>query len=332
MVHLGDFKGILFVGDPHVFPKPIGRRKDDYLSSVLGKMEYATDYAEEHDLLVICLGDMFHREGVNSLQCLNRVSRVLLKGSRKRRWLVLDGNHDRDTAALSDSCALTLLNLTGVVMVPPNVGLNYRANINGKTVDLHFFPHGVPLPDEVPASPNPSIGITHHDLAFGSAYPGALALKPIVGLDMVVNGHMHDTKESVLTGATYWHNPGNIEPLSVDLEDFVPKVWEWNLDLGFNTLTGILLPHGTDLFDKEGIQVEAGESEEAVRVLEKSQFAANLRQQDTEQAARTDDASVFKEDVTEVLEVATVSDATKALMRMLAQSVQNSAEAESMAS
>lgn len=330
MVHLGDFKGILFVGDPHVFPKPIGRRKDDYLSSVLGKMEFASDYADEHDLLVICLGDLFHREGVNSLQCLNRTSRVLLKG--KRRWIVLDGNHDRVTAALSDSCALTLLDQTGVVMVPPNVGLNYQANINGKTVDLHFFPHGVPIPDSVPSSPNPSLGIFHHDLAFGSAYPGALPLKPIIGIDMGVNGHMHETKECVQAGATWWHCPGNIEPLSVDLEDFVPKVWEWNLDMGFSSLTGILLPHGTDLFDKEGIQVEAGESEEAVRVLAKSQFAANLRQQDTEQAARTDDASVFKEDVTEVLDVATVSDATKDLMRMLAQSVQNSVEEESMGS
>lgn len=328
IVDLGSFDGILFVGDPHVNPMPPGRRKDDYLASVLGKLEFATEYANDKNLLIVCLGDLFHRQGINSLTTLNRLTRVLNKANHT--WIVLDGNHDRDSAALTDDCAMTLLAQTGTILVPPNVGHNYRAEIAGKVVDLHFFPHEVPLPDEVLASDNITIGVTHHTLAFeGGTFEGLVPLKAIRGMDMVVNGHLHDTKEPELHGATYWHNPGNIEPLSLDVKDFVPHVWEWAPSLGFGTLTPIALPHGTDLFDMQGLQVEAGDTEEAVRVLENSEFAAQIRQTDQSQADQTDDAELFKADVLEVLDLSMVSPEARALVQLLAQAVQNDAVAAS---
>lgn len=325
---LGDFEGILFIGDPHVFPKAIGRRKDDYLTSVLVKLEFAAEYANTHNLLPICLGDLFHREGVNALSCLNRLVLTLKKFNQK--LVVLDGNHDRTSASLTESTALQLLVNTEIVMVPVNIGLSYQARVKGKMVDVHMFPHGVAIPEQVEQSQNTAIGVSHHDLAFGSSYPGSQPLKPVIGLDMVVNGHMHDTKPSELHGATYWHNPGNIEPLSVDLADFVPKVWVWDNPDNFSTLEGVQLPHGTDIFDFEGIAVSAGDAEEAVRVLDSSEFAAQIRQMDAQQASRTDDASVFKEDVREVLQVTTVSPAAIALVQLLTQSVVDEAEALAM--
>lgn len=321
---LGKFDGVLYVGDPHASPLAIGRRQDNYFESCMSKLEFARDLANKHNLLVICLGDLFHRQGTNSLRLLNRMTRIF-KGTHAK-WLVLDGNHDRTDAVLNDDCALTLLDNAGTVRVPPNVGLNYQAEVAGKMVDLHFFPHGVQLPDQVVPSDNIAIAITHHDLAFGNPYPGAIALKPIMGIDKVVNGHMHDTKDTELHGATWWHNPGNIEPLSLDLEHFVPKVWRWEPSMGVDALEGIVLPHGTDLFNKDDKLVEAGDVTEAVHELTISEFATGMKRDETEQAARTNDASVFKEDVGEVLSLSSASQDAKNLVAFLAQAVQTQAE------
>lgn len=310
-----NFKGLLFIGDPHVCSKRVGRRKDNYLDSVLGKLDFCAQYCCEHQLYPIVLGDLFHRNDDNNLVMLNRLIQILKKFPIPP--VVLEGNHDKEMTTLTERDSLSLLALTGVVRVINDPGLIDSISIDGVTLNLHGAPYGSPLPEKLDAADDWAINVlvSHHDLAFGSSYPGALPLKEIKGALMVVNGHMHDTKKSVQIGETLWHNPGNIEPLSVDLAHHVPKVWHWAPGQG-NQLEGVLLPHGADLFDLTGIAIEAHDNPaEAVRaIIEESQFAKELSLDAADDAARTDDLSILEEDLSAVVAASAVSEATALLL------------------
>lgn len=313
------YRGFLFIGDPHVSSKRIGRRKDDYLSSVLAKLEACAEICARENLLAVCLGDLFHKNDDNGLQMLNRLTRCLKKFPEP--MLVLDGNHDLGRAERSDDDALTLLGQTGVVQVL-NAGLvaEFRLEAAGSAVRLWAAPYGSELPARLPSFEGTTILISHHDLAFGGSYPGALPLKEMHGCDIVVNGHMHDTKSSVAMGETVWHNPGNIEPLSVDLAHHVPCAWEWVPAIGKGSLRPHTLPHGTDLFDMAGLQVAAAGEAETAQTLppQESSFAKLLARQNTAEAARTEDAAVLHEDLGLVFLAQNSSEAVRRLLLGLA--------------
>lgn len=311
--------GILWVGDPHVSTRNIGRRKDDFLTSVLDKLSACADLCIDKGLTAVILGDLFHRNGDNNLRMLNRLVRVLQRFPSPP--IVLEGNHDKEKTALSDEDALQLLQQTGVVRVATVAGLFETFDIHGEVVNLWMVPHGSEIPDALPElHEGVNVMVTHHDMAFGSAYPGSQPLKPIAGIDMVVNGHMHDTKKSVLMDNTWWHNPGNIEPLSVDLMAHEPRAWEWSPAMGTAVLQAHVLPHGTDLFDLTGLQVEAADAHASVaKVVEVSAFALELSQDSALEAEKSDDATMLREDLEAVMSAAAATPAAQTLLRGLAQ-------------
>lgn len=311
-------KGFLFIGDPHVSSKRIGRRKDDYLGSVLGKLSQCAALAAKLQLIPVILGDLFHRNDDSNLSMLNRLMRVLQEFPCTP--IVLEGNHDKEQSTLTASDALDLLQLAGVVKVASRPELIQEFCFDGRSVRLWACPYGSDVPDQLPAFAGVTVMLTHHDLAFGSAYPGSKPLKPVEGCDMVVNGHMHDTKKSVLQGQTWWHNPGNIEPLSIDLAGHVPQAWAWFADSSVDKLEGHALDHGVDLFDLTGVQVEATDGLIAVEQFKPvaSEFAQLLSAQTSMDAARTDDATILLEDLNDALDASSVSEASRHLMQALA--------------
>lgn len=315
-------KGFLFLGDPHVSSERIGRRKDDYTSSVLDKLSAAAKMCEQLQLLPVITGDLMHRNDDNDVRMLNRLIRALK--AFPVTPIVLEGNHDRELATLSDYDVLMLLSQTGVVQLTGEgeVG-QFLFEGAAEPVRLWACPYGSELPTELPAFEGKTLLLTHHDMAFGSAYPGAAPLSFIKNCDMVVNGHMHDTKESVLVGYTWWHNPGNIEPLSVDLASHIPKAWEWRPDMPVTALQGHELPHGTDLFDLAGLEVKASDADAAVAALPdvESQFVQMLNEQTQNEAAKTSDKSVLVEDLSTVLSVQNAPEAVRKLMFALAAGV-----------
>jgi hypothetical protein len=250
---------------------------------------------------------------------LNGLTRVLK--SFPIAPIVLEGNHDRELTELSDADVLMLLAQTGVVRLTGE-GLVEVFNFEGAAgaVRLWACPYGTELPAALPEFSGKTVLLTHHDLAFGSAYPGAAPLTAIGYCDMVVNGHMHDTKQSVLVGETWWHNPGNIEPLSVDLAGHVPRAWEWAPGQDVSALTGHNLPHGVDVFDMGGLTVAASDAQASVKALPEveSSFATMLDEQSTTEAARTSDKSVLVEDLSAVLDAQNAPDPIRKLMFALA--------------
>lgn len=326
MFELQSFAGILYIGDPHVSSKRPGRRKDDYLSSVLGKLAFCAQVCNEQNLLPVIGGDLLHRADENSLRALNQLIAVLK--SFHTTPVSLEGNHDKLETSLSEGDALYLLEQSGAVKVISSFGQFGEYLIGGNHVRLVGIPYGCTIPNSLPAGEGIAVAFTHHDLAFGGAYPGAIALKEIEGASMVINGHMHDNKPSVPMGGTVWHNPGNIEPLSVDLAHFVPRAWRWDGDASA-PLQGIELPHGTDIWDLTGVRVDAADADQAVSaylqtVPNPSRFAKILVEQKVQEtdAQRTEDVSGLKEDLRQVCEAGQMSDAAQQLLNSLFASLQ----------
>ena len=323
-----DFAGILFIGDPHVSSTRPGRRIDDYEASVLAKLKYCAELCHDYNLLPVILGDLLHRSDDNSLRMLNRLTTVLELFPVPP--ITLEGNHDKAGAAIAEDDALYLLARNkDAVQVVFEPGLIGTYSINGKPVRLFACPYGSQIPASLPAGEGRAIMVTHHDLAFDGAYPGAKPIRPVQGADMVVNGHMHDKKPSVLAEQTWWHNPGNIEPLSVDLMNHVPRAWLWDGE-DCSELVGMDLPHGTDVFDLTGRRVEAGDADVAVAAIElpsvsSSDFAEWMAQEAAQQtdASRTDDASVLREDIDAVYDAGAISAPARSLMDKLFSNVQS---------
>lgn len=313
------YDSVLIIGDPHASSKPIGRRKPNYTWSVINKLEQAAAIARQHNAFTVITGDLLHTNDDNDLVFLNRLSCALQLFPGVH---VLMGNHDklRGRDGLSDVDALTLLlKMRGVLPLERAV-----IEVQGELVHIEPCPYGHVIPSQVPKATaadgraaQHSLLFTHHDLAFGGAYPGSAPLHPIDGVDCVINGHMHDTKPSVQMGATMWHNPGNIEPVSIDLAAHRPAVWLWTpQSQAQGVLSPVYLDHDADCFDLTGLQVEAADSHGAVQALAARQgahgvpavpaaqqpapsmhFVEQLQAEATASVGRTSDLSVIEADI-----------------------------------
>lgn len=319
----GEFNGVLFIGDPHVSSRKPGRRKDDYLSSVLGKLSEAADIARRRNLLPVITGDLIHREAEDSTELIHRLIRVLK--SFHVPPVDVEGNHGKVQSRLGVGDIELLLHDTGLLRVVSGSQLFGDITVAGQRVQLFGCSHGDALPEDLASlgavDTAMHILVTHHDLAFENDYPGALPLREVRNCDAAVNGHMHKTSPPVVAGTTTWHCPGNIEPLSIDVRDHRPAVWEMAVDPA--VLTPHYLSHDQNCFNLTGLQVPALDGDAAVAALvgeelpEVPQFLAELQAQDSSNVERTDDASVFEEDVESVLRDSSASEATQSLMRAL---------------
>lgn len=321
--HLEKPKGFLFIGDPHVSSVRPGKRNDDYTASVLGKLSEAARAATHLELIPVILGDLIHREAENSIGMVSKLIRVLKEFPCTPLELGGNGHHGRHELDLVDEDIECLLQEARVLhlLSDPNTRLDFE--FSGQRVRLHIAPYGAQIPIWLDKDAGVfNILLTHHDLGFDTAYPGAQPLVEIKGVDILVNGHMHKTSTSVKLGQTVFHNPGNIEPLSIDCRDHRPAVWEWTPELG-QGLVPHYLTHNTNCFNLAGTHVEAATSTAGVEALKESRFAALLgsREHSGQDAVRTDEAAFLGDDLDAVLASTKVSSATATLLRVLASEV-----------
>ena len=280
--------GFLFIGDPHIWSHKPGRRLDeDYLGTLLGKMLWAAEKANEQQLWPVILGDLLHDATDNNLVMISRLTDCLQHFDRKP--LVLVGNHDLTEKKLTPGTTLHLLNQTGQILAMTNngpYGIFEMVALEGK---VRVLLGGTPYGEAIPQSLLPwveskvlkkdmtshddlkkllgvdeVVWITHEDLAFDKSYPNAITLAPILGVDVAVNGHMHTNQKPIMKGKTAWFNPGNISRLTIDLIEQIPTVWKWvpkqkEIMIGADglpvpLLLGLIIPHvlGCNILSLEG--------------------------------------------------------------------------------
>jgi predicted phosphodiesterase len=298
-----------------------GRRIDDYLNSVIGKLTEASNIARSLELVPIILGDLFHRAGENHLPTLSRLTTVLQ--SFAKRPLVIGGNHDKNETLLRDADALYLLAQAGTVeVIDGECQEAHRYEFEGRVVSLWVAPYGAAIPAKIDAAGADSVVlVTHHNLAFEGAYPQAAPLHEIEGCALVVNGHMHKTAPAITKGQTVWHNPGNIEPLSVDCIEHVPAVWAWFAAPDNQSLVAHPVAHVRDCFDLTGLTVDKAETSESVDAAIAAQacdFAELLAATNRYETALADADDVFIEELAATLVEMNASESVQRLLVALA--------------
>ena len=346
LTHAEPTKGFIFLGDPHVWSRNPGRRLDIYGKSVLLKLAAAAKIANEQQLWPVCLGDLFHEAEENDLATLSSLIAILK--SFDRPVLCAVGNHDLTETVLTPGTALELLVQAGALQtLNGNAPYAYIEMVDEEEKPVRVLLGATPYGSEIPVSLAPWTGlsktvdhektkqalgadtiiwITHDDLAFDHRYPGAKETYPIIGVDMVINGHMHLTQKPLNRGNTAWYNPGNFSRLTIDLAQQTPKVWSWRANekrtmlaadgLPVTLLNGIELPHAPaeEILSLAGRAVKqaqldgmcAGvqEPEAATEIpatgIATSRFVEKLRADESER--RTDDGTVLKETIQDVLE------------------------------
>lgn len=293
-------EGLLFIGDPHISSRKPGRRTDDdFAMTVLGKIDHLIGIANERRLLPVFLGDMFDTAVEPDEQLKTKLARIL----RKSWTLPISnvGNHDIRNRVLTDGDTLAFLAETGVIAICPVSGAFETVKVGSKTIGIGATPYG----QDFPLDARPFFGrvdqivwLTHHDIAFENAYPGAVAPQPIQGCGLVVNGHMHLKKPVIRVGATVWFNPGNITRQAIDAIEHEPAA---HALLPAGNLEKIALPHRKGVFDLTGKLITAvspGEvQKEASEEQGDSAFVNLLRTDSSMEMARSDDGSILLEEI-----------------------------------
>ncbi|MFL5195135.1 MAG: exonuclease SbcCD subunit D [Microvirga sp.] len=307
--------GVLVIGDPHVGSRRPGRRKDAvWPQAVLGKLERCVTIANERQLAVVILGDLFDRPVETDEALKNQLIRVL-KGFRHRP-IVNVGNHDIQHTMLTDSDSLALLGLCDVVDVIATSAPVTEFQIGARRIGIGMTPYGQTIPTDARGSfagVDLHAWFTHHDIAFDGGYPGAVPPFAVEGCDVLINGHIHKTQKSVLAGRTRWMNPGNITRQSVDLVDHVPRAWI--LD-GSGALEPQALPFENNVFDLTGRVVEAADGSDVAREVE-SAFVTLLQAESSTELKRSGDGSIVRDEIEAKFAADDTSDAVRAIVRSL---------------
>jgi predicted phosphodiesterase len=244
---MNDTQGLLFIGDPHVASRPPGFRKDDYPTAILDKLQWSLDYAREHRLRPVLLGDLFDFPRDNANWLLVRLLHML-DGT-----LAISGNHDCKENTLGDNDTLSILVAAGALRLldeqhPWVTTINTRPVLVGGTCWGERIPKSF---DPAPHLPSDSTAplvfwITHHDLRFpGYEESARLDCREIPGIDVVVNGHIHRDLGRVQAGRTLWINPGNIARIarSDASRAHAPSVLRVDVTAGAFEIQRIPVPH-----------------------------------------------------------------------------------------
>ncbi len=216
-------RGLLLIGDPHIEARTPGFRRDDYAETILGKLAWALDFAQLHQLLPIMLGDIFEKPRDNPNWLIVR----LLDLMGNRAIPTIFGNHDCANPHLDENDSLTLLERAGAVRILSPTRL-WSCAIDGREIIVGGSSYRYRIPDSLvlpkngkslPSSPEGDaassklvLWLTHHDLVFPNENEAVVtSFQEIPGIDYVINGHIHRRSSAmVVRGQTTWVNPGNI--------------------------------------------------------------------------------------------------------------------------
>lgn len=330
--------GLLFIGDPQVSSRRIGRRKEqDFLALSVGKLGWCLDLAERLDLLPVIPGDLVDQGDDDSARFTGALIRaVMFNGDglpRKRKPVLLWGNHDATIGGSihrrrSEDHVVSVLVAARCVHLIEQVGQHLELDIGGRRIVLGGSPYSEIIPDAVDADGAEVIWLTHHDLDFPGSYPGAKPCPEIKGCALLVNGHMHRPADVRQIGGTACFNPGNILRMTVDEHDRVPLAWSWvpgqeGDTAGWKAPAGFVahvLPHAQDVFDMTGRQVDAiAPSADAADAMAPtvSRFVEAMKQQANADLSTTDDGSGFADLVYQEVQSDEVAELQPIIVRVL---------------
>lgn len=218
-------RGLMVVLDPHVDERGPSSRVDNYPEHVMAKLGYCRDVANDEDLVMAIAGDCMNRAKIQS----DYIKGILMDTfwSLKHRPMIWPGNHDMSGDILSPNDTLWMIGKSRSALIYPTSGVAQVIDMVDQTtgrvykVGIGGTPYGQDIPTSVSwptlsGSVDFGIWFTHHNLKFQTHYTDkpAYDFHPILGVDIVVNGHLHhrapEVKKISEDGSyhTTWYNPG----------------------------------------------------------------------------------------------------------------------------
>jgi predicted phosphodiesterase len=227
------YKGLLFIGDPHLEGRAPGFRKDEYASVILEKLRWCLNYATRESLLPAILGDFFQLPRDNPNWLLVRLMQLL-----DQEIVAIYGNHDVHEDTISDDDSLSVLMQSGKLQLLDH-STQMFAVIGGRPVVVGGTPWGQRLPSRFDLEANGDsrrplvFWLAHHDIVVpGYEELGRFKPSDLPGIDAIINGHIHRRLAPVQIGQTLWLTPGNISrrTRSDSTRDHVPSVLRIDID------------------------------------------------------------------------------------------------------
>lgn len=314
--------GILYIGDPHATSRrPGGRKDDDFAVVVTNKLIQAFEIANANNAVAVITGDLLNRSFGDNERLITFLLRAFKVAIHKP--IVLLGNHDvhdeNEESSITDDTTMAILIEADAFISVENPGERIRLiskQANNYCHDILFYPYGCGIPRQIERDEdcNSVSIVSHHDLAFEGAYPGATELFEISGCDLWVNGHMHLTKPPIIKGQTTCYNIGNITRLSRDTINHVPSVWlqDFKSSTTSNPLKPIALNYAKDVFTLSVQKDDTGTSKEIV-----SSFVELMRVQTALDSEKTEDCSGIKEEMTLIQSELKTPDDAKIILNAL---------------
>lgn len=295
------YDGFLFVGDPHLWSRKPGKRLDsNFTEVVLDKIDQSVKIAKQENLYLIFLGDLFDDDDEHNIGMLTKLTRVLKQ--HKEAYATVEGNHERKQVSISDDVALALMSEAGTIHVMTkndwwcHMKIGEKYVLIGSTPNSSKIPREVKIPKEFEGKDVFTIWLTHHNLGFGDTYPGVEEIHEIKGVDILINGHIHQTKKPVIKGMMKAYNPGNITRLSKDCADHIPAVWKW-IPSQEREIEPIPLVYKKSVFlveDQIKVDVVVPEVTPEMTPQQKLLFVEGLEQQLNQDHVKTDDGEELK--------------------------------------
>lgn len=234
--------GVAIINDPHLTATPPSARQDDYTSIIQKKIEVSIDLCNQMNLIPLFPGDIFYRP-VETSELIKNVLIDMFYTS-KFSPVLIPGNHDMSGYKLSRRDSLyTILSsrccLIGIESGPIAYS-QILTNDGIKNLCIGGTPYGQVIPNEViwDIVPDYSFWMTHHNLPFSTHYKEKeiSGFKEIIGVDHVVNGHLHHPAPSVKEENTIYHNFGSVTRTKSDEADRIPLITLWTPDAQFETI------------------------------------------------------------------------------------------------
>lgn len=201
-------EGLLFIGDPHLESRVPGFRCDNYSEVILEKFRWCLNYASSNRLQPFLLGDLFQLPQDNPNWLLSEIIDCI-----EEPLPAIYGNHDVRENFLKPNDSINVLFRSGHLR-HVNENSIWTGVIGDQKIVVGGTPWGKKLPKSFETSGESAdlvVWITHHDILIpGYEEAGRIRPKPIPGIDVIVNGHIHRRLGTVVREHTHWFTPGNI--------------------------------------------------------------------------------------------------------------------------
>lgn len=232
-------------------------RTDDYLEAQWTKLQFITDLQKQHDIPVLCAGDVFHKWKISPWLAAESIQRI------PGEFVCVPGQHDlpQHNLDLFEKSGLAVLEAAGVAQVMSGGDIYTFQAHSGPLVHVHGFPWGTQIEKVQQEKGVRNVCLAHYFVYVGDKpWPGCESptapkfMRKFPGYDLIVTGDNHQRFDKVMHGQAMV-NAGSMMRMTADQDSHEPCVYLWNAKE--NLVEKVLLPFAADVVQRTHLDNKA---------------------------------------------------------------------------